>query len=216
MKEKITAISIAITTLVVFKLWLLIKDIKTEYYMIHVIIACLSSWGTYKTVFFIVSTFTAKISCLKKWIFGRQYIDGIWIGAYIGILGEPRIYYTIYTQDYDSVKIKGRSFLLDKTVHTTWTDTSFNYSTDDKIFYTYSVQTLTETSCPVGYAQFNMSFDKKNKFAIELNGYSFDLLHKKQIPAKEIKITGKFDEDKILEKAIDFYNKSKEFFNKFK
>ena len=217
MREKINAIAIAVTTAAVFGLWQLAIPLGGTYPWIKPLVAAAFSYGVYRFLVAVLGRFLSKAQFLKQWLFGRDFIDGIWIGAYIGCKGEPRVFYEEYDQQYDSVTVRGRSFLLDGTPHAMWTSTSFNISHDhDKIFFTYDVSSFTEEPTGNGYAQFTPIRDKKGKHIQELRGFSFDLHNGLMIPALEKRIDDKPDESEIVAAAKAFYHLHERFFEKQK
>jgi len=217
MKEKLLAIAIGITTSLVFGLWLLIKDIDTVCIILKVALSGFLSYGVYRLVFLGISWLLPQISFVKKWLYGKAYLDGTWIGAYLGASGKPRIFYEKYEQNYNSTLIKGYSFLLDKTPHTNWNNTSFSINLSEKVlFFTYSTKSFTETTSGNGYGQFSIVYDIDKKYPVELQGFSYDLHNRKQIPAIEQKLEDNLSNDKIIEKALAFYAQNKTFLEKQK
>jgi hypothetical protein len=130
---------------------------------------------------------------------------------------EPRIFYEEYDQQFETVTVRGRSFLLDGTPHAMWTNTSFNISHDhDRIFFTYSVQSFTEEPSGNGYAQFTPVLDENGKYFKELRGFSFDLHNGIMLPSLEKKLDNKSDEKTYIASAKEFYFNNKLFFEKQK
>ncbi len=215
MKEKLLAISVAITTLIVFLIWGFFKNVAADQYILKAIITGLMSYGIYRLIFLGVSWLLPQIKILKKWLFGKEYIEGNWVGAYIGASGVPKIFYEKHEQTYDATIIKGYSFLLDKTAHTSWINTSFSINKEYEIFFTYKTQSFTETSSGTGYTQARAKFDKKNKYIIEFNGFFYDLHIGKQIPIIETKVDDDLSEEQLVDLAISHYNTNIEFYKKF-
>lgn len=217
MREKINAIAITITTATLFGLWQLAIRLWGGHPWIKLLVVAAFSYGVYRFLVVTLGGFLSKVQFIKRWLLGRDYVDGIWIGAYVGCKLEPRIYYEEYDQQYDSVTVRGRSFLLDGTPHAMWTSTSFNISHDhDKIFFTYNVQSFTEEPTGNGYAQFTPILDRKGKHICELRGFSFDLHNGLMIPSLEKRIDNKPDENEIVAAAKTFYHLHERFFEKEK
>jgi len=218
MREKITAIAIAITTISIYGLWQLALPYETTYQWLEPFVAAAFSYGIYRFLIISLGRVLPNIKFIKRWLFGRDYVDGVWVGAYVGCMLEPRIFYEEYDQQFETVTVRGRSFLLDGTPHAMWKSTSFNISHDyDKIFFTYSVQSFTEEPSGNGYAQFTPVLDKKGKHIRELRGFSFDLHNGIMIPSLEKKLDDKSDEKSLIEsaKTVDCQNMDFNRYNDF-
>ena len=215
MREKITAIAIAITTICIFGLWQIAVPYSIKYEWLKPIIAAAFSYGIYSFLIVTLGRYLPNVKFIKRWLFGRDYLDGVWVGAYVGCTLEPRVFYEEYDQQFETVTVRGRSFLLDGTPHATWTSTSFNISHEhDKIFFTYSAQSFTAEPSGNGYAQFTPVLDNKGRFIRELRGFSFDLHNGIMIPALEKKLDKKSDEKSLIESAKALYSDNKLFFDK--
>jgi len=217
MRKKITTIALTITTFSILSLWQLALPDESKYLWLKPLVAAAFSYGIYSFLIVSLSTFLPKLKFIKRWLFGRDYVDGVWIGAYVGCMLEPRIFYEEYDQKLETVTVRGKSFLLDGTPHATWTSTSFNISHDhDKLFFTYSVQSFTTESSGNGYAQFTPVLDSQGKHIEELRGFSFDLHNGIMIPALEKKMDKKADEKSLMESAKALYSNNKSFFERHK
>ena len=84
------------TTAVVFAVWgklqasiTALEGLETFY---AGLVGVLVSLGTYELILNVVEFIAINFQPLKKFIFGRTYLDGVWVGAYMGYDGTPRYY----------------------------------------------------------------------------------------------------------------------------
>ena len=212
MKEKLVAISFGLTTSLVFLLWVLFKNSYTGVPILDTLVSGLMSYGFYRVVFYTISSFLPKSKKIKKWLLGKKYLEGTWVGFYRGSSGEIRIFYEKYLQTNSIEVINGNSFLLDGTEHSSWQSTSLNMNVaEKKLYFTYQSQGIKDISSGNGYAQFNVFLDSKDKYPIELVGYTFDLPLKMVCESKEKKVKDDLSKEALLESAKLFYNENQGF-----
>jgi hypothetical protein len=222
------SIVISISALIVFAIWTISSCILTKhpewknnqnylYYGLAAILTYLLSYGTFKTVSNVISYLFNKCEYLKKWILSSYYVEGTWVGFYIGIAGKIRYMIETYEQTFDSVVIKGMSFDENKNLHTFWTSESVNLDIEKgEISYQYKVKSTKENTDPYGVAYFNFIRDINQLPPVEIIGYSEDAHFSKKCKASEKKYSTrtKYNMNEALLEAENYYQSKKTFFLK--
>ncbi|MDT2662544.1 hypothetical protein P7E02_21855 [Enterococcus hulanensis] len=217
--KKFNSIVIGITTTLMFITWHLIQDFSEKHELIKnysllssIITSALSfilSIGFYRLVFRLLSILFNKSKCFKKWILGKTYLEGIWIGCFVGATGKKRFFYEIFTQSLDGLMIRGYSFEEDFSPQSTWSVE--NAVINPHIYgltYTYLNDSNASTHTNLGLANFTFILNKKEK-AKELKGYTCDLFNTKKIYSIEKKysdnVTIEEKENILIEEARKMY-----------
>lgn len=210
------SIVLSITTLIVFSLWELFANIETNYPILKVVIAAITSIGFYRILMLIIKSVVLNIRLLKKSIFGAQYIEGVWVGFFIGKSGNVRFYIETFEQDFDSITIRGKGFRENEGYFGSWISESVNF--DEKkgtLNYTYKADALSNTFINPGLADFVIERKKNNAPPHRLFGFSADLYHPKKMKSFEEKISDKPDIGSIenaLQKAKQLHIKNEYFY----
>lgn len=165
---------------------------------------------------FVLKNIFSKCEWLKKLIFAESYINGIWIGWYIGYSEKKRYYIERIYQNIDGVLIKGIAFDADTLKENSkWTSTSLEIDTEKKwYFFSYDSQSSSgkENCNGCGKMDFFTTSNKKNPN--EMTGYTIDiqLADKNRILSKEIKIsdnTSEYNNEICLQKAVENFKNEK-------
>lgn len=104
------SIVLSVTTLVVFSLWELFASYSLNYPILKIAFAAIISIGFYRILMLIIKSIVLNIRFLKKRIFGTQYIEGVWVGFFIGKSNNVRFYIETFEQDFESITIRGKGF----------------------------------------------------------------------------------------------------------
>lgn len=201
-----------ITTALVFALWGILSQIIINSNKLNVLLLSLMgfivSLGAYRITLKIVESIAIRFRFIKKIIFGRSYLDGIWVGAYIGSNGKPRYFIEYFEQDFNSLIIRSKCYYEDKRYKGDWK--SMNASIDEdkgELYYTYETTMKDNGFRNVGFAIF--SFDRKNKLSSpnKLFGFSSDIDSGTMNRAVEERIYSNktMTEEELLDKAIEVY-----------
>src|SRR6266568_4101115 len=86
---------ITITTLIVFSIWTRITDLVDKYPVLSVVAAGIITLGSYKAIALVCLAFFRKNRHFKKFILGPTYMEGTWIGFFVG--HENQIRYLVET-----------------------------------------------------------------------------------------------------------------------
>jgi len=224
--QKISAFAISITTSILFIPWVFIKNLLIEkpdwfinpdnqkYNIIGVILLGFISIGVYRILLTFVEFMMRSSNYVKKWILSSYYMEGTWIGFYIGVSGNVRYIIETYEQTLDDLVIKGMSFDETKNLHTFWTSESYNIDANTgEINYQYKVRSTHEKTDPNGIAYFNFIRDNNKKSPEFIVGYSADSHMTKKCRAVEKKLSKstRYDVKKALGEAVLFYEEYKDY-----
>lgn len=209
---KFHSIVISLTTLIIFSIWTQFPAQITQYPWLSVIASGIISIGLYR---FIASTFLAlfrKLQFVKKFILGPSYLEGLWIGFFVGHNNEIRHIVETFEQDLNELVIRGKVFRSDGTYHCSYVSKDATFDTKNgKLTYSYDADTLNNTHINPGLARFEVDRDSKEASPTRLTGYSSDLFHSKKLLAFEEKVL-----DKKYKETINAFKKSVDIFNKYK
>ncbi|WP_310604888.1 hypothetical protein [Anaerosporobacter sp.] len=206
-----------ITTALVFFIWSMIQPILVGFIGLSfwnpALIGAIISLGSYRFVLKLVEALAIKFKLIKKIVFGRSYLDGIWVGAYIGRSGKPRFFVEYFEQDFNSLVIRSKCYFEDGRYRGEWKSRNASIDEDKgELYYTYDTTMEDKGFKTMGFAIF--TFDRKNKLAAPnmIYGFSSDISSEKMNPAVEEKITKKkiLSDQELLERAIEVYQKYKD------
>lgn len=205
MKKKYDVFIITFTTTLVFLIWKFIDTLFTgsKNDIILWVIGFVSSVGTYKSIVFLFHSSLKVFEPIKRFFLGNEYLNGIWLGYYIGASGKKRYIVEYYEQDLDKIQIRGHSYNENMELHSSWASTSITIDeVKGKIFYTYSVNSLGDNINNIGCAEFDFERKKYCKYPLIIQGFSTDIQIGKRIKSYEVKLTDK----KIIKsgKELDF------------
>lgn len=209
------SIVLSVTTLVVFSLWELFTSYSLNYPIFKIALATITSIGVYRIFMLILKSIILNIRQLKKCIFGAQYIEGVWVGFFMGKSDNVRFYIETFEQDFESITIRGKGFRENEGYFGSWISESVNF--DDKkgtLNYTYKADALSNTFINPGLADFIIERKKNNTPPYRLLGFSADLYDPKKMKSFEEKINDQPDIGNIeeaLKKAKQLYHENKYF-----
>ena len=222
---KFNTIVLSLTTTAVFGIWLFISQLiltypdwfkepsNNKYNLLGIILMGLISIGVYRLVSLITSYFVNNCQWIKKQVFSSYYLEGTWVGFYIGVLGNVRYLIETFEQNTDGLVIKGTSYDENKNLHSFWTSESINLDSEKgEISYQYKVRTTREKPDPNGIAYFSMIRENNRKPANMLVGFSADSHLTKKCKAVEYRLNEKtnYDINEALKKAEEFYQTKKD------
>lgn len=224
---RFNTIVLSLTTTVVFGMWYGISLLLLEYpewfnnpennkyTIIGFFATSLLSVGVYRLIYLLVSYLVNKFNFIKKIFFSSYYLEGTWVGFYIGIKGKERFFIETFEQNLDILVIKGTAFDENKKIHSFWTSESINLDIEKgELSYQYKVRATKEKPDPTGIAYFSMNRENNRKPASMLIGYSSDTHLPRKCTAIEYKISNNtgYNMNSALDKAKKFHQIKKEFF----
>lgn len=212
---KLNSISFAVSTAIVFAAWTKVFELSQISVTYKILLGGLISLGLYRLIANGIIYLIKKSSWVKKIFLGSYYLEGTWVGFYIGVSGNERFLIERFEQDIDTLVIRGKSFSETTKYHATWTASSVNIDTiNGRISYMYECFPVNDKSNHNGIAIFN--FERNDQYSAPkgLTGFSADLHLGQRTRAMEIKISNKcdFDEALALEEAKKIYAANKDKF----
>lgn len=200
----------SLTTLIVFSVWSFYLQIVSKYPISSVIVASIFTLGVYRLVNMIFLVIFREVKCIKKLILGASYMEGTWVGFFVGHQNNIRYLVETFEQDLSLLKIRGRVYKNDFTYHSSHISTDATINTiNGKLIYSYDSDSILNTHINVGLARFEIIRNSREKPAHHIVGYSSDLFHSKKLIAFEDKISDStsVELNKALEEAEKVYNK---------
>lgn len=223
---RFNAIVISISTLIVFGLWYEISALILQYpdwftnpsnktyNWIGVLLTGLTSIGIYRIIYTLTAFVINNCKKIKELVFSSYYLEGTWIGFYIGVLGKERYFIETFEQNLDGIVIKGIAYDENSNLHSFWTSESINLdATKGEISYQYKVRSTKEKTDPNGIAYFSFIRDNNKKPCSTLVGFSADSHLTKKCKAMEYMFSRstKYDINEALKEAHNFYKGKKDF-----
>lgn len=205
-----------LTTAATFFFWSEISKIMPEKIWLGVLLSGIVSLGTYRIILKVVELLLLEFKCVKSVIFGSTYLEGIWVGCFVGHDGKPQYYIESFEQDFDGLVIRGKNFYADKRFKGTWISDRVIIDDDEgKITYTYITDMIYNTHKNQGLAEFNFDRENKKKLPKRMLGFSSDIFNTKKFLSVEEKILdrGPLSESDLLDRAIDIYEKNRDIFS---
>lgn len=209
------SIVFTLSTAATFFFWSLISKIMISHIWLGVLLSGVVSLGTYRIILKSIEWLLLKSKSVKSFFFGSTYLEGTWVGCFLGHDGKPQYYIESFEQDFDGLVIRGRNFYADKRFKGTWV--SEKVIVDDekgRIIYTYITDMIYNAHKNQGFAEFNYIRTNKKKPPNRMIGFSSDLFSPKKFMSIEEKIPDKdcISEAVLLEKAMSIYENNKEAF----
>lgn len=212
---KLNSIAFGTSTAIVFAAWTEIFKLSQLDIAYKVILGGLLSLGLYRLIATGIIYLVKKNNRVKEYFLGPYYLEGTWVGFYIGVSGNERFLIERFEQDIDTLVICGKSFCETTKYHATWTASSVNIDTiNGRISYMYECLPVNDKSNHNGIAIFNFKRDDQYSAPKGLTGFSADLHLGQRVRAMEIKVSNKcnMDEKEALEKAKKIYADNKDNF----
>ena len=209
---KFHSIVISITTLSIFTIWTQLTGIISKHPFLSVIATAFISLGMYRIITVIFLGFFRNISCVKKWILGPYFMEGTWIGFFVGHQNNVRLYCETFEQGLSDLVIRGKAFKDDGTYHGSWVSDTTNINVKlGKLSYTYDADVIGNTAINPGLARFDLERPSREKPPFRMIGYSSDLFN----PAKLKSFEEKVSDDTVFE-SIEAFRKAKDVYGKYK
>ncbi len=213
--DKMKSIVFTVTTALIFFCWTKLTDLIKENLFFGIPLSAVISLGTYRLVLKLVEVVILKISLIKKWIYGNTYLEGKWIGFYIGVDEKPRFYLEYYEQDLEGVLIRGWAYNENGTFKGTWvTDKVYINKQKGTITYTYETDMINSTNRNQGLASFDFVRNNKKQAPSKMIGFSSDIFMSKKLKSFERKLNKeeiKLDDSEVLILVKEFYEEHVKF-----
>ncbi|QDK79559.1 hypothetical protein EXU85_13480 [Spirosoma sp. KCTC 42546] len=207
---------LTITTFIVYTLWFKYNEYIQINPYLKLISTSLLSLGLYKLITILFLAIFQRIRLVRKFFLGPKYLEGTWVGFYIGIGGSVRFIVEHFEQDFEILIVRGRAYNDQKKFHTSWISYPANIDiVKGELTYMYELKGAQQISNGTGIVYFN--FYRKNQISAPtmISGFSADLENKGvRTKSLEHKISDdvKITDSQALTKAIEFYNLNKDNF----
>lgn len=171
--SKAHSLTFAIATPAVFSIWKIASDFYGFSWITDLLVTAIISASFYNFIYKILLLSCQRLHPLKKWLLGRSYIEGLWIGYYTSN-GVYTYYYEFFEQTLESTSIKGTGVDKDNNCIGTWTILHPYINVDDsKMTYYYEMDELCSPDVTLGYAKATIHWDKGQN-ACKLTGFAVD------------------------------------------
>lgn len=197
-------------TLVIFSLWSFLLQQVAAHPIVSVLIAGIFSLGVYRLINTIFLTVFRNVKCVKKFMLGASYMEGTWVGFFVGHDNNIRYLVETFEQDLSFLKVRGKIYRNDFSYHASHVSTDATLDTlNGRLSYSYDADAINNTHINAGLARFELTRSGREKPAHHMVGYSSDLFNSKKLIAFEEKISEStvVDLSKALEEAEKVYNK---------
>jgi hypothetical protein len=168
----------------------LLQGVSTKVTLLAGVTGMLASAGTYKILAGLLSTLLRRFPWVKRIFLGPYYMEGTWVGHFIGHAGDVRYVVETFEQELDSLCIRGYSFTADDVQHGQWTSEAAQIDTArGKLTYTYTCDILTRGVPHQGVGVFDLQRKSKTSPPHAILGYVADVVDGQRLPVKEVRIS---------------------------
>jgi len=197
------------TTLIVYSFWSKFSGQVSVSPYVKIIAASLLSIGLYRLVASIFLYLFKKIRLVRKFFLGGAYVEGTWVGFYIGVSGKVRYIVERFEQDFETLIVRGIAYNEKKELHVNWVSFPANIDLQKgEMNYMYDLKGIHDVTNGTGIVSFNFKRKSSTSPPDGISGFSADL-HNEGFRTKslEYKLSDNFEtSDKdALAKAMGFY-----------
>lgn len=207
---KFHSIIISLTTGLVFLVWLGLNTVITTYPALAIFLSALISLGIYRFLVLVLLAVFRKVGCVKRFILGPLYMEGTWVGFFVGHQNKIRLFVETFEQDLRATVIRGRVFRDDGSYHGSWiADDATIDAGRGKLSYHYQADAIGNTFINPGIASFDLERPAMHRPPVGLVGFSSDLFNPHKLMAFEEKISHETltDMREALQNAKKVYQK---------
>jgi hypothetical protein len=112
----------------------------------------------------------------KRHVFGPEFLEGTWVGHFVGHAGSTRLMVEHYIQDFHGLVVKGRSFTDQRQEHGYWTSEAATIDTrKGRLVFTYSFDVVSRSAGLAGISTLDFERSSARKPPTALSGFSHDL-----------------------------------------
>lgn len=209
---KLHSIVLCISTFIIFTIWTQLTTLISAHPFVSVIAGGLISLGLYRLLTVTLVGVFRKSECVKKYILGPYYMEGTWIGFFVGHDSKIRLFAETFEQDISDLVIKGKAFKEDGSYHGSWVSDNVNINVKlGKISYTYEADVIGNSFTNPGLAYFNLERKSSDKAPSRMIGFSSDIFNPAKLKSFEEKVSCRTDCDSqyVFKKATEIYEKYK-------
>ncbi len=181
---------ISLSTAIVFLIWLGLTVTITAYPWLAVVLSALISLGLYRALALVLLSLLRNVRVVKKFILGPYYMEGTWVGFFVGHDDSVRLIIEIFEQDLGSLVIRGQAFREDGSYHGSWIAENATFEPKrGRLSYYYEADVVGNSFINPGIARFDIQRAAPHRPAETMTGYSSDLFSPAKLLAFEEKVT---------------------------
>jgi hypothetical protein len=189
---KFQAIILSLTTAIIILIW---KEFGNQIGFPLIVLFLsggLISIATYKLLYSFLIFIFGRSRLFRMFLLHKLYLEGTWVGFYIGIGGKVRFIKEEFKQDLNGLIIKGTGFNENKQMHATWiSDTTKIDDRLGKLIYMYEVYPVNENMTGYGVANFDLKEFNFLGISQRITGYTSDNHWGKRLKSIEVKISNR-------------------------
>lgn len=169
-------------------------------------LALLASLGAYKVLAQVFTVALRRIRRLKRWVLGPAYLEGTWVGYFIGDDGTLEYAVETIEQDLSSLVLKGASYSADGRLHARWETSSARVdAVKGTLSYSHVCDVMGAAVPHQGIGVFDLRRSASTAPADEIEGYSADLTSGIRAHSHERKISDRgLTKAEALPEAVRF------------
>lgn len=170
---KINMYIFAITTSIAYCVWENISTFYTYNKFLNLIITFILSLSFYKLIYNLLSFSSNNCRQIRKIVFGKYYLEGLWIGFYI-YNGVAELCYETIEQTLEHTVLKGRGFDMEGNYISSWIaiEPIINIE-ESKLTYYYELNELNCDDIAMGLARATVEWNRRKK-ACRCEGFAID------------------------------------------
>ena len=211
---KFHSIVITITTALVYGVWIVFLTLVQQHPWLAVAVSAFISLGVYQTLVAVLTTILRKCSWMKRFILGPSFLQGTWVGFFIGHGQQVRFIVETFEQELGRLVIRGRAFRDNGVFHVSWVAENATFDSErGKLVYHYQADGIGNSFINPGIADFSVERSGSDQPPVGLVGFSSDLFNPQKLLAFEEKLSDStfIDDATALEKARTVYERRKHF-----
>ena len=161
---------------------------------ISLVIGLVGSGAIYTSLAKLLDTVLNSNRFAKKLLFGKDDLQGTWVGCYVDRGGQNVYTVEHFEQSLDELRIKGKGFSENGEVRGEWDSIAATVDTDSKkLIYAYTCDRYHEASQFQGVCVFGLERPTSTKPPMAIHGYSADLTENaKKVENRQCRIDFEF------------------------
>jgi hypothetical protein len=160
------------------------------HWLIQALLSGAGGVGIYKLAAKGIEFVMGRSLWVKKILLGAYFVEGTWVGYFIGRNKDKRYVVETFEQDLEGLTIRGRSFSEDGELHAQWLSEASALDIErGRLMYTYSCDILSRKITLHGVGVFQFERTSKRNAPTAIHGFVSDLIDGKRLEANEIKIS---------------------------
>lgn len=210
----VTVFTVALMSLVLSRVipWLETKQTSTG--GVSLLIGGAGSVGVYSTTAKLLLALLETSRTIKRLIFGKDDLQGTWIGSYKRGNGQTIYSVEHFEQNLNGLHIKGKGFTDSGEVNGEWTSVACAVDSNDKtLIYAYVCDRYGQSMQFQGVCVFTLERPTSSKRPMTIHGYSADLTENpRKTENREIRIHDDFmDMKEAFDRAKEKFSTGTDF-----